>query len=34
MGKALAAMLTNPRPLTTYLEIIGDAQPLDHPPPP
>ena len=34
MGKALAAMLTNPQPLTTYLEIIGDAQPLDHPPAP
>ncbi|RZO85320.1 MAG: iron-containing alcohol dehydrogenase, partial [Kiritimatiellaceae bacterium] len=33
-GKALAALLTNSSPLTTYLEIIGDAQPLTHTPAP
>ena len=34
MGKALAAMLTNTHPLTSYLEIIGDGNPLDQPPAP
>ncbi|MFL2876917.1 MAG: iron-containing alcohol dehydrogenase [Pontiellaceae bacterium] len=34
MGKALAAMLTNTHPLTSYLEIIGDGSPLDQPPAP
>jgi alcohol dehydrogenase class IV len=33
-GKALAALLTNNQPLTTYLELIGDAQPLTQPPAP
>ncbi|MFL2860670.1 MAG: iron-containing alcohol dehydrogenase [Pontiellaceae bacterium] len=34
MGKALAAMLTNTHSLTSYLEIIGDGNPLDQPPAP
>ena len=34
MGKALAAMLTNTHPLTSYLEIIGDGNPLNQSPAP
>ena len=33
-GKAIAAMITNPDPLSEYLEVIGDARPLQQPPAP
>jgi alcohol dehydrogenase class IV len=31
-GKAIAALVPNPRPLIDYLEVIGAALPLEHPP--
>ena len=30
LGKAVAAMLPQPAPLSNYLEVIGAGQPLDH----
>lgn len=33
-GKALAALLTNTRDVYSYLEVVGDGMPLDHPPVP
>jgi alcohol dehydrogenase class IV len=31
-AKAIAALVTNTRPIETYLEVIGEGQPLDNPP--
>lgn len=31
-AKAIAALATNTNPIETYLEVIGDGQPLDEPP--
>ncbi|MCB1208927.1 MAG: iron-containing alcohol dehydrogenase [Verrucomicrobiales bacterium] len=31
LGKAIAAMIPQPEPLITYLEVIGAGRPLDHP---
>ena len=33
-AKAIAAMQTNPGPVRDYLEVVGKAQPLSHPPTP
>lgn len=33
-GKAIAALLTNPGPVTDYLEVVGRGQPLGAPPVP
>lgn len=33
-GKAIAAMITNPGDLLDYLEVVGRAMPLQHPPVP
>ena len=34
LGKAVAALLTNPGPPTRYLEVVGDGEPLGTPPAP
>lgn len=34
LGKAVAALLTNPGPPTRYLEVVGDGAPLEVPPAP
>lgn len=31
-AKAIAALVTNTRPIETYLEVIGQGRPLEHPP--
>src|SRR5690606_14837955 len=33
-GKAIAALLTNPGGALHYLEVVGEGQPLSHPPAP
>lgn len=33
-AKAIAALITNQRPILDYLEVIGQAKPLEHPPAP